>query len=96
LEQLAAMMDITSGIRRFGSAALDLAWVAAGRFDGYWEGGLQPWDMAAGIIIVREAGGIVTEVSGGTKMLESGSILAANPDMQESMGETLRRAKAVK
>jgi myo-inositol-1(or 4)-monophosphatase len=50
--------------------------------------------MAAGIIIVKEAGGIVTEVSGGTKMLESGSVLAANPDMQESMGEALRRAKA--
>ncbi|MBT4711763.1 MAG: inositol monophosphatase [Alphaproteobacteria bacterium] len=96
LEQLAAMMEITSGIRRFGSAALDLAWVAAGRFDGYWEGGLRPWDMAAGIIIVQEAGGIVTEVSGGTKMLESGSILAANPDMQENMGEVLRRAKAAK
>ena len=96
LEQMAAMMEITSGIRRFGSAALDLAWVAAGRFDGYWEGGLRPWDMAAGIIIVQEAGGFVTEVSGGGNMLESGSILAANPDMLEAMGAALRRAKPAK
>jgi myo-inositol-1(or 4)-monophosphatase len=92
LEQLAAMMEIVSGVRRFGSAALDLAWVAAGRFDGYWEGGLRPWDMAAGIVIVTEAGGLVSEVAGGARMLQSGSVLAANPDIHEAMAETLKKA----
>ena len=94
LEQLAAMMEIVSGVRRFGSAALDLAWVAAGRFDGYWEGGLRPWDMAAGIVIVTEAGGLVSEVAGGAKMLQSGSILAANPDIHEAMEAALKGAAA--
>ena len=57
-------MPVTAGVRRFGSAALDLAWVAAGRYDGYWELGLKPWDVAAGALIVREAGGTVTNPSG--------------------------------
>ena len=92
LEQLTAMMEIASGIRRFGAAALDMAWVAAGRFDAYWEGGLRPWDLAAGIVIVREAGGIVTEVSGGERMLATGSVLAANPLLHQAIGEALRGA----
>ena len=92
LDQMEAMMAIVSGIRRFGSAALDLAWVAAGRFDGYWEGGLRPWDLAAGIIIIREAGGIVTEVAGGANMLESGSVLAANPTLHGAMAAALQGA----
>ena len=59
------MQDKVAGLRRFGAAALDLAWVAAGRFDGYWERNLSPWDMAAGLILVREAGGFVTDLEGG-------------------------------
>jgi myo-inositol-1(or 4)-monophosphatase len=61
---LGALMPATAGVRRFGSAALDLAWVAAGRYDGYWELGLKPWDVAAGALIVREAGGTVTNPDG--------------------------------
>lgn len=65
LKMLGGMMSRTAGVRRFGSAALDLAYVAAGRFDGYWESNLQPWDIAAGIILVREAGGYVSDLTGG-------------------------------
>ncbi len=64
---LGTLMPQVAGIRRFGAAALDLAWVAAGRYDGYWELGLKPWDMAAGILIVREAGGFVTDAAGRRK-----------------------------
>jgi len=71
------MQEVT-GIRRTGSAALDLAFVAAGRFDGYWERNLQPWDLAAGIVIVREAGGFVTDLDGAERMLETGDVIAAN------------------
>ncbi len=66
-------------VRRFGSAALDLAYVAAGRFDGFWELGLKPWDVAPGILIAREAGAIVTDMWGGDTMLETGDIVAATP-----------------
>ena len=61
---LGSLMPATAGVRRFGSAALDLAWVAAGRYDGYWELGLKPWDVAAGVLILREAGGTVTDPAG--------------------------------
>jgi myo-inositol-1(or 4)-monophosphatase len=64
-------------IRRFGAAALDLAWVACGRFDGFWEPRLKPWDIAPGILLVREAGGLVTDLEGGERMLETGDVLAA-------------------
>ena len=63
-KEFAAVQEKVAGLRRFGSAALDLAWVAAGRLDGYWERNLSPWDMAAGIIMVREAGGFVTDLDG--------------------------------
>lgn len=69
----------SQSIRRLGSAALDLAYVAAGRFDGFWEERLHAWDIAAGILMVREAGGTVTDLSGADRMLESGDILAAPP-----------------
>jgi myo-inositol-1(or 4)-monophosphatase len=85
LAECEAAMRETAGVRRLGSAALDLAWVAAGRFDAYWEHAIQAWDMAAGILMVREAGGIVTDVDGGTTMLESGSVLAANASIQKHM-----------
>jgi myo-inositol-1(or 4)-monophosphatase len=78
MDTLAAVVPEVAGIRRFGAAALDLAWVAAGRFDGYWEYGLFPWDIAAGILLIREAGGAVTDMDGGDAMLARGDILAAN------------------
>ena len=78
LKELHKVMATSAGIRRFGSAALDLAWLAAGRFDGYWERGLKPWDIAAGIIIAREAGAIVQELdTGDANPLGSGNIVCA-------------------
>jgi myo-inositol-1(or 4)-monophosphatase len=78
LTTLAAVMGATSGVRRMGSAALDLAYVAAGRYDGFWEFGLAPWDIAAGILLVREAGGYVSDIAGTHDMMTSGDVLAAN------------------
>ena len=77
---LGGLMPQVAGIRRFGAAALDLAWVAAGRFDGYWELGIKPWDMNAGLLIVREAGGYATDPFGGDPR-ENGNMVAANPVM---------------
>jgi myo-inositol-1(or 4)-monophosphatase len=77
------VLEKTAGVRRFGAAALDLAWVAAGRYDAYWERGLNNWDIAAGAILVREAGGLVTEIDGGRDFLTSGSILATNAEIYE-------------
>lgn len=94
IPRLTAMMAVCSGVRRMGSAALDLAWVAAGRYDGYWEDGLAPWDLAAGILIVREAGGFVTERDGGSRMIATGSVVAANgniqPQLQRLLDDRLR------
>ena len=78
------------GFRRFGSAALDLAYVAAGRVDGFFEPGLKPWDVAAGALIVREAGGFVGDFEGGDKFIESGNIVAANPRLFKAMIQTMR------
>ncbi len=75
------VLSKTAGVRRMGSAALDLAYVAAGRFDAYWERGLNAWDVAAGIIIVREAGGLVSEIEGDRDPLHGPSILAANSEV---------------
>jgi myo-inositol-1(or 4)-monophosphatase len=75
----------TSGIRRPGSAALDLAYLAAGRIDGFWEIGLNKWDIAAGILLIQEAGGIVGDLTGGHKFLESGNIVAGNPKIFAAM-----------
>ncbi len=92
--QLNAVMEVSAGIRRFGAAALDLAYVAAGRFDGFWESGLHAWDIAAGILLVREAGGFVSEIEGGTDMLGSGSVLAANDHLHRPLGDILLGAAA--
>ena len=92
LAEMKAVMSVSAGLRRFGSAALDLAYVAAGRFDGFWESGLQPWDMAAGVLIVREAGGLVSDLSGRDHMLETGSIIAANPNLQQDLRTLVTRA----
>ena len=89
LAQLTAVMAETAGIRRFGAAALDLAYVAAGRFDGFWESGLSPWDMAAGIILVTEAGGFVTEINGGRAPLTGPDILAANSHLHRPLSKLL-------
>jgi len=91
--ELAALTPVTAGIRRYGSAALDLAYVAAGRFDGFWERGLKSWDIAAGIVIVREAGGLVGEIDGGD-VLRTGSILAANEALYPELERRLRKAPA--
>jgi len=80
----------TSGIRRWGSAALDLAYVACGRYDGYWEFKLSPWDVAAGILLVREAGGIVTDFNGGDDIYATGHVLAANPRVHRAMAGEIR------
>ncbi len=84
------LMKDTAGIRRAGSAALDLAWVACGRLDGFWEIGLLPWDMAAGILLIQEAGGIVTDLEGGTRYFETGNLLTANPKLHVLMEEAIR------
>jgi myo-inositol-1(or 4)-monophosphatase len=73
-----AVAPSVAGIRRFGSAALDLAWVAAGRYDGFWESHLNVWDVAAGMLLVREAGGFVTDFRGGERMIERSEFLAGN------------------
>lgn len=89
LKEMDLLMNEVAGIRRTGSAALDLAFVAAGRFDAYWEHNLQPWDVAAGIVIAREAGAFVTDLAGGDKMMESGDIIAANPYIHKALGSFL-------
>jgi myo-inositol-1(or 4)-monophosphatase len=81
LKETDRVLAETAGVRRFGAAALDLAFVAAGRFDAYWERDLHPWDVGAGIVIVREAGGIVSEIEGGARPMHAGSILAANAEI---------------
>jgi myo-inositol-1(or 4)-monophosphatase len=92
LKELEAVMGATSGVRRFGAAALDLAYVAAGRFDGFWERGLKAWDMAAGILLVREAGGFVSDLDGGSRALEAGHILAANDTLHPMLLNLLKAA----
>lgn len=94
---LGMLMPQVAGIRRFGAAALDLAWVAAGRYDGYWELGLKPWDMAAGLLIVREAGGFVTDPSGAESTLHDAGpndIVAANPHMHARLREVVAEGVA--
>jgi myo-inositol-1(or 4)-monophosphatase len=83
---LARLMPHVAGIRRFGSAALDLAWTAAGRYDGYWELGIKKWDMAAGLVMVREAGGYVTDPEGGDPYAD-GNVVAGNTNLQPRLRE---------
>ena len=91
LVELRNVMAEVSGIRRMGSAALDLAYVAAGRMDGYWETGLEAWDLAAGILLVREAGGFVSDASGGQDMLDNGSVVAGNEAIQRALIKVLKK-----
>src|SRR5215213_10010283 len=81
---LAALMPQVAGIRRFGAAALDLAWVAAGRFDGYWELGIKPWDITAGLLLVREAGGYATDVGEGDPR-ETSNVVAGTPHLHAKL-----------
>lgn len=90
---LSALMPQVAGIRRFGSAALDLAWVAAGRYDGFWELGLNRWDIAAGLILVKEAGGFVSDPDGGEPYL-NGHVVAANPHLFAPLREAVKQGMA--
>ena len=90
---LVRLMPQVSGIRRFGSAALDLAWTAAGRYDGYWELGIQKWDIAAGLVMVREAGGTVTSPDGGDPYPE-GHVVAGNPYLHGKLREAVAESIA--
>jgi len=84
-----ALMGKCSGFRRTGSAALDLAYVASGRLDGFWELGLRPWDIAAGSLLIREAGGLVGDVHGGEDFLKTGDVVAGTPKVFKSLLQTL-------
>jgi myo-inositol-1(or 4)-monophosphatase len=95
-EYMATLKSLTGscrGIRRAGSAALDLAYVAAGRTDGFWEMGLSKWDIAAGIVLVREAGGFIGDLDGGESYWQSGDIVAANPKCMRAMVQALKTAR---
>jgi myo-inositol-1(or 4)-monophosphatase len=92
LKELHQISSKVSGVRRFGSAALDLAYVAAGRYDGYWERGLGRWDMAAGILFVTEAGGVVSDADGGGDPLSAGTICVANSDLHPQILARLKAA----
>ena len=89
-QELARLLPVTSGVRRFGAAALDLAYVAAGRYDGFWERGLHAWDMAAGLIIVREAGGIAEPLVPGDDILADGNVICANEPIFETFAKIIR------
>ena len=90
---LRALHGPIAGIRRPGSAALDLAWVACGRFDGFWEYGLRAWDMAAGVLLVREAGGVVIDNRGGDDFLANGNVICANPKLMHAMLQAISKAE---
>jgi myo-inositol-1(or 4)-monophosphatase len=96
VEQFSLVMRGTAGIRRAGSAALDLSNVACGRFDAFWELTLAPWDVAAGLLMVREAGGIVTDLDGNPATVEAGAFVAGNPAMHAWLLQTVRRANMSK
>ena len=91
-KEFAAMQEKVAGLRRFGAAALDLAWVAAGRLDAYWERNLSPWDTAAGLILVREAGGFASDLDGGEDIFDKREILAGNESMQRELLALIRQA----
>ncbi len=90
LKDLARILPATSGVRRMGAAALDLAYVAAGRFDGFWERGLKPWDIAAGLILIREAGGFAESLVSGDNPLQSGALICGNERIFEQFAGLVR------
>ena len=87
-----AVAPEVAGIRRIGAASLDLAWVAAGRYDGFWESSLQPWDVAAGVLLIKEAGGFVTDFRGGDRSMERQEYLAANDALHSKLHKLLANA----
>ena len=89
-----ALFPVAAGIRRAGAAALDLAYVASGRLDGFWEYGLKPWDMAAGALLIQEAGGIVTSINNDSNFMKSDNILTANTKLHEVMVKVLATSLA--
>jgi myo-inositol-1(or 4)-monophosphatase len=91
LAMLKDLIQDTAGIRRPGSAALDFAFLAAGRIDGFWELGLSPWDFAAGVLLVQEAGGIVTDIRGGDQFFKQGNVIAGSPKVHAEMAQRLGR-----
>ena len=93
LRQLAHVTPAVAGIRRTGSISMDLAWLAAGRFDGVWEAGLKPWDVAPGLLLVREAGGFVTDYAGGADSVDKGEVVAGNEAIQAAL---LKAVQAVR
>ena len=92
LQDLARLMPACAGVRRWGAAALDLAYVAAGRFDGYWERGLNVWDMAAGLLLVREAGGFAEPIRAGDDLLSGGTVMAANAAIFNAFAGVIRNS----
>ena len=90
LKDMARLMPVCAGVRRWGAAALDLAYVAAGRYDGYWERGLSPWDMAAGLVIVREAGGLVESITPEADIFESKSVICGNSNLFPNFAKIIR------
>lgn len=90
LQDLARLLPATAGVRRFGSAALDMAYVAAGRYEGFWERRLHSWDLAAGIIIVKEAGGLAESMDPEASIVESGEVICANEPIFESFAKVVR------
>ena len=90
LKDMARLMPQCAGVRRWGAAALDLAYVAAGRFDGYWERGIKPWDVAAGVVLVREAGGFVNPLREGDPLLGGAGLIAANSGLNDPFLKTIR------
>ena len=93
LKTLNSFTTKASGIRRHGSAALELAYVAAGRLDGYWQFNLKPWDVAAGALIVREAGGLIGDTKGESNWMQSGNVIVATPKVFDQMVKTFRELK---
>jgi myo-inositol-1(or 4)-monophosphatase len=89
-----SLLSITGDIRRAGAATLDLAYVACGRFDGFWEFGLQPWDTAAGILLIKEAGGIICDPEGGEDYFKTGNIVAANPTIMRQLLKAIKQNSA--
>ncbi|MBI2995063.1 MAG: inositol-1-monophosphatase [Gammaproteobacteria bacterium] len=85
LAMFRALFPVAAGIRRAGAASLDLAYVACGRLDGFWEFGLKPWDIAAGALMIKEAGGIITDMDGSDCYLESGNVVAGNPKIVKTL-----------
>lgn len=91
LVELRHVMGEVAGVRRTGAASLDLGYVAAGRFDGMWERDLAAWDIAAGILLIREAGGFVTDLDGGNAMLETGTLVAGNEYIRKALSDVVHR-----